>query len=74
VFRYRPRLNIARMSTPSAARETFFAGIPNTLPPQNLKTECWSLAASEFALAQAGESRTLLRVIECKTGIYNMLQ
>jgi hypothetical protein len=29
--------------------ETLVSGIPNTLPPQNQK-ECWSLAASEFAL------------------------
>jgi hypothetical protein len=37
-------------------------------------TECWSLAASEFTPGPVRENRTLLREVECKTGIYNILQ
>jgi hypothetical protein len=37
-------------------------------------TECWSLAASEFTPGLVGEIRALLQTVECKTGIYNILQ
>jgi len=49
----RPRTTLARLSPGKRARpierQTSASGIPNTLPPQDLRKECWSLAASGFA-------------------------
>jgi hypothetical protein len=73
VFRHRLPAEHPRPSTPSAAYEDFVAGIPNTLPPQNLNG-CWSLAASDFAPGSTGETKKLLPPCGCKTGIYNTLR
>jgi hypothetical protein len=38
------------------------------------KSECWSLAASEFALGHPEKAKTPLQGSQRKTGIYNMLE
>src|ERR1700738_4243013 len=64
----------ATVGTPNRAL-SIVSGIPNTLPPKDLN-ECWSLAASEFALrtVRPTENNPPLPVPQSKTGIYNTLQ
>src|ERR1700730_15623926 len=65
----------ATVGTPNRAL-SIVSGIPNTLPPKELN-ECWSLAASEFALRTVKsrpENNSPPPVPQSKTGIYNTLQ